>query len=217
MRYIVPLTAIAAAVMIVFVLTGLRVRPPIDLANARSQMHQGWLLAAIAPLFQLVLVATAAPMVRAVATGEPLSQVAAVVDGVRSGLRAVVPIGLVVAVVAAGTIAVIVPGILLLGLFALTGASDQLGAPLPAALVDSAAVVRAHAKQLAILFAIIIAADLAVAAIAHLAILPALGKKPPVAQLAATAPFLRTIAYVLVAFSALPGCALAAFYCDKKR
>ena len=216
MRYVVPLTLITAAVMIVFVLTGARIRPAVDLANARSQLHVGWLLAAFAWVFQLVLVAAAAPMVRAVAAGRELSQVAAFVAGVRNVLRAAVPIAVVLAAIVLGMVAVVVPGLLLLGLFSLTGASERLADPLPAALADSAAIVRAHAKEVAVILAIIIAADLAVAAISHLAILPTLEKKLTVAQLAPVSAFVRTIAYTLVAFSAVPGCLLAAFYTRKR-
>ena len=216
MRYVVPLTLITAAVMIVFVLTGARIRPAVDLANARSQLHVGWLLAAFAWVFQLVLVAAAAPMVRAVAAGRELSQVAAFVAGVRNVLRAAVPIAVVLAAIVLGMVAVVVPGLLLLGLFSLTGASERLADPLPAALADSAAIVRAHAKEVAVILAIIIAADLAVAAISHLAILPTLEKKMTAAQLAPVSAFVRTIAYTLVAFSAVPGCLLAAFYARKR-
>ena len=216
MRYVAPLTLIAAAVMIVFVLTGARIRPPVDLANARSQLHVGWLLAAFAWVFQLVLVAAASPMVRAVAAGAPLSQASALVAGVRNVLRAAVPIAVVLAAFVLGVVAVVVPGVLILGLFALTGASERLGDPLPAALTDSAAVVRAHAKELAVLLLVVIAADLAIAAVAHLALLPTLGKKPTGLQLAPVSAFVRLIAYALVAFSALPGCALAAFYTTKR-
>jgi len=216
MRYVVPLTLITAAVMIVFVLTGARIRPAVDLANARSQLHVGWLLAAFAWVFQLVLVAAAAPMVRAVAAGRELSQVAAFVAGVRNVLRAAVPIAIVLAAIVLGMVAVVVPGLLLLGLFSLTGASERLADPLPAALADSAAIVRAHAKEVAVILAIIIAADLAVAAISHLAILPTLEKKLTAAQLAPVSAFVRTIAYTLVAFSAVPCCLLAAFYARKR-
>ncbi len=216
MRYVAPLTLITAAVMIVFVLTGARIRPAVDLANARSQLHVGWLLAAFAWVFQLVLVAAAAPMVRAVAAGRELSQVAALVAGVRNVLRAAVPIAVVLAAIVLGMVAVVVPGFLLLGSFSLTGASERLADPLPAALADSAAIVRAHAKELAVILAIILAADLAVAAISHLAILPTLGKKPTAAQLAPVSAFVRTIAYTLVAFSAVPGCLLASFYTRKR-
>jgi len=61
----------------------------------------------------------------------------------------------------------VVPGVLLPALFALTGASDRLAEPLPAALLDSVAVVRMHAKQVAIVVALMIAQISRIAAIAN--------------------------------------------------
>ena len=81
LRYFVPLTLIAAAVMIVFVLIGLRAHLPNDVVQARSEMHLGWELAASAWIFQLVLVGAAAPAVRGVALDAPLSQASALFAG----------------------------------------------------------------------------------------------------------------------------------------
>ncbi|MEO8843948.1 MAG: hypothetical protein ABI591_19080 [Kofleriaceae bacterium] len=212
LRYLVPLTAIAAITMVVVAYTGLRAGVATDLVFARAEMRLGWELAATAWIFQLLLVAAAAPMVRAIAAGTPLSQAAAFAHGLGNVARALVPIGVVIFAIVLGSVAFVIPGLLLLGLFALTGASDQLAEPLPAPLLDSVAVVRAHAKQIALVVAIIIAADLAIAAIAHVAILPALTKKPPVALLASARTFVRVIAVSLIALSALPACALAAVY-----
>jgi hypothetical protein len=217
LRYLVPLTLIAAATMIVFVITGLRVGLPGDLMQARAEMHLGWVLAATAWIFQLVLVGAAAPMVRSVAHDAPLAQTAALLAGIRGLARAALPVGLALGAVVLGSVALVVPGLLLLGLFALTGASEHLGEPLPAALVDSVAVVRANAKQVAIVLAITIAGALAIALAAHLAILPAMPKKLPVAQLAAARTFVRVIAFALVVLSALPACGLAVLYGAKRQ
>ncbi len=207
-----PLTLLAAAVMIVFVLTGARIRPPVDLAAARSQLRVAWLLAAFAWVFQIVLVAAAAPMVRAVAAGAKLSQVAALVAAVRNLVSAAVPLAVALTAIVLGTVAGVVPGLLLLGLFALTGASERLGEPVPAALAESAAVARAHARRLAVVISAIIASDLAIAAIAHVVLARQLGSKPSAMQLAAVGTCVRVVAYGLVAFSALVSCALAAFF-----
>jgi hypothetical protein len=175
-------------------------------------MHLGWELAATAWIFQLALVGAAAPAVRSVALDAPLSQTSALFAGLRGLLRAALPVGLALGAIVLGSIALVVPGVLLLGLFALTGASERLGEPLPAALVDSVAVVRAHAKQVALVLAITIGVALAIALVTHVAILPALPQKLPVAQLAPARTFVRVIAFALVALSALPACALAALY-----
>jgi len=217
LRYFVPLTLIAAVTMIVFVLTGLRAHLPNDVVQARSEMHLGWELAATAWIFQLALVGAVAPAVRGVALDAPLSQTSALVAGIRGLVRAALPVGLALGAIVLGSIALVVPGLLLLGLFALTGASEQLGEPLPAPLLDSVAVVRTHAKQVALVLAITIGVALAIALVAHVAILPALPKKMPVAQLAPARTFVRVIAFALVALSALPACALAALYGAKRQ
>jgi len=105
--------------------------------------------------------------VRAIALHEPLGQANALGRGARNLVRALVPCAVALTAIALGGVALVVPGVLLLGLFALTGASDRLAEPLPAALLDSVAVVRMHAKQVAIVVALMIAADLAIAAIAN--------------------------------------------------
>ena len=46
-RYVVPLTAIAAVTMFLVVLSALRVGLPGDVAAARVEMHLGWELAAL--------------------------------------------------------------------------------------------------------------------------------------------------------------------------
>ena len=216
-RYLVPLTCLAAVTMVLVELTAVRAGLPGDVAAARIEMHLGWELAATAWIFQLVLVAGAAPMVRAVATDAPLTQTAALWQGLRGVARAFVPIGMAVFAIVLGSVALVIPGLVLLGLFSLTGASDRLDEPLPAALIDSAATVRAHAKQVALVIAIMIAADTAIALAAHVAILPSLGKKPAVTSLVAARSFVRAIALALVVVSALPACALAAIYGAKRQ
>lgn len=206
-RYIVPLTLIAAVTMCLVGYTAYSVAPATDIPTARAQLHLGWFMAATAWIFQLLLVAAAAPMVRT-----SLSQPAALIAGARQLVRALVPIGVAVAAIMLGFVALVVPGLLLLGLLCLTGASERLGEGLPAALEDSVAVVRANAKQVAIAIAVIVAADLALALAAHLILLPALPKKPTPAMMLPARTFVRVVALALIALSSLPACALATIY-----
>lgn len=213
LRYLVPLTIFAAIALCGVALVAQRITPPADLPQARIAIHIGWILAGTVCVFQLLLVAAAAPMVASIARDQPLSQVGALLAGARNLGRGVVPWAVAFAAIVTGSIALAVPGILLLGLLALTGASERLGEPLPAALTDSIAVVRAHARTVAIALAIIVAADFAVALVAHLAILPKLPTgKPPVALLAPARTFVRIVALALIAGSAVPACVLAAIY-----
>lgn len=213
LRYLVPLTLFAAVALCGIAAVAYRITPPADLPQARVAIHIGWILAGTACLFQLLLVAAAAPLVAGVARDEPLSQPRAFVAGGRNLGRGVVPWAVAFAAIVTGSVALAVPGVLLLGLLALTGASEHLGEPLPAALADSVAVVRSHARTVAIALAIIVAADVAVALVTHLALLPALPKgRPPLALLAPARSFVRMVALVLIAGSPLPACVLAAIY-----
>jgi len=211
-RYLVPLTLISVIVMGLVAYTGYAVIPAVDVAQGRAQLHLGWELAATAWVFQLLLVAAAAPLVRGVAREAPLSQPQALLAATRRIALAIVPVGVAVIAIAIGFVALVVPGLLLLGLLSLTAASDRLGEPLPAPLEDSIAVVRAHAKQVALVVAIVIAADLALALAAHLILVPTLAKKATTAMLLPTRTFVRVVALALVALSSLPACALAAVY-----
>jgi hypothetical protein len=211
-RYVVPLTLIAAIVMSAVAYTGYAAIPPNDVAQGRAQLHLGWELAATAWIFQFLLVAAAAPLVRSVARTQPLSQPRALLAAIRQVLYALVPVGMAVIAIGVGFVALVVPGVLLLGLLSLTAASERVGEPLPAALEDSIAVVRAHAKEVALVVAIVIAADLALALAAHLILVPVLAKKATTAMLLPTRTFVRVVALGLVALSSLPACALAAVY-----
>jgi len=213
LRYLVPLTIFAAVALCGVAFVAYRITPPADLPQARVAIHIGWILAGTACVFQLLLVAAAAPLVASVARDEPLSQLQAFVAGARNLGRGVVPWAVAFAAIVTGSLALAVPGILLLGLLALTGASVHLGESLPAPLVDSIAVVRSHARTVAIALALVVAADLAVALAAQLAILPSLPTgKPPLAALAPARAYVRIVALALIAGSAIPACVLAAIY-----
>jgi hypothetical protein len=111
-----------------------------------------------------------------------------------------------------GGIALAVPGVILLVLLAMTGASDELGRALPAPLVDSIAVARAHLKVIAIVVGGVIAIDLAIAFASQQIVLPVLPKKPALALLLPARSFVRVVALALVAGSPLLASAIAAAY-----
>ena len=213
LRYIVPLTLLAAIVLGPVAVLAHAIAPPLDLPHARIAIHVGWILAGTVWVLQLLLVSAAAPLVASVARDAPLSQPRAFLAAARGLGRGFVPWCVAIAAIILGGIAFVVPGVLVLGLVALTGASDQLGEPLPAPLLDSVAVVRAHAREVAIALAIIVATCFAIALAAHLAIAPSLPKtKPPIAVLAPARTFVQVVALALIAGSALPACVLAAIY-----
>ena len=116
-----------------------------------------------------------------------------------------------------GGVALVVPGLLLLVLLALTGASERLGEPPPAALVDSVAVARANLPRVAWVVSAILVANLAVAFVLQWQLVPHITKKLSVAKLAPVQTFVRLVPLALAALSPLAACALAAAYARATR
>lgn len=210
LRYVVPLTLLSALVFVPMLCLAWRVHAPPDLARARVQVRVGWILAGTAWAWQLWLVAAAAPAVRALAGGRPLSQWRAFTGGLRGLVRGLVPCAIAVAAIALGGIALAVPGALLLVLLSLTGASEQLAAPPPAALTDSVEVVRKNFGRVAIVVAAIVIVDLAVCLACQWVLVPTISKKVAAAKLLPVRTFVRVLPLAFAALSPLCACALAA-------
>jgi hypothetical protein len=208
LRYVLPLTIVSALVHIPVLRFAWKVELPKDAAAAKSLLVAVWLVAGTAWITQLVLVAAAAPAARSLAAGTPLAQWRALVAGLANVVRMVLPIGCVVAAVLVGGMALVVPGVLLLGLLALTAASTEPG--LPAPLLDSVAVVRKHWRPVAIAMGAILVIDLALAALAYLVLADPLPKKPAPAQLAAYRDVARAVTVGLAILSPLAASVLAA-------
>lgn len=217
LRYVVPLTVLAALAFLPLLYVAWRAGAAQDLARARAQVRFGWIVAGSALAFQLLVVAGVAPAVRGVVRGQPLSQWRAFVDGGRNLLRGVVPWCIAIAAVLLGGVALVVPGVLLLGLLALTGASDRLGEPPPAALVDSVDVVRASFARVAIVVAVIVLANVAITYGVQTAFVPHITRKVPAAKLLPIRTFVRVVPLALAAVAPIAACALAATYARLKR
>jgi len=160
-RYLVPLAIVTVVVLAPVVGLALRVRPPADLAGAQRMLRLAWILAGSAWAFQLVLVGAAAPLARALAAGAPVSQLRALGLALAGIVRGALPCLAAIGAVLVGGLALVVPGVALLVLFSVTGASRERGMPAP--LVDSAAVVRAQLPVVAAIVAAMLAVDLALA------------------------------------------------------
>jgi len=165
-----------------------------DLAHARAQLVSAWIVAGTAWIGQLWLVAAVAPVRR----GEPLAACA------RALARALVPWLIAVLAIALGFAALVVPGFVLLVLLAPTGASQRLGDPLPAPLVDAAALARRDARRLALVVAGTLVVDLALAAVALVVLAPALPKNAPVTALHETRIVVVAVALAASALAPLP-------------
>lgn len=212
LRYVVPLTLLSALTLVPLWYVASRVGAAPDLAKARAQVRLGWILAGTAIAFQLLLVAGVAPAVRALVRGRPLSQWHALRDGMRQLARAIIPWLVTMAAVVLGGAALVVPGLLLLVLLSLTGASERLGEPPPAAHLDSVAVVRRRFVHVALVVAALVVVNLAIALALQLWFVPTIAKKVAAVKLLPVRTFLRTLPLVLAAISPLVACVLAATY-----
>ncbi len=217
LRYVVPLTLLSVLVFVPLSWLVSRVPAAPDLAKARAQLRLGWILAGTAWAWQLWLVAGVAPAVRGLVTGRPLSQWRAFTGGLAGLVRGLVPWSIAIVAIAVGGVALVVPGALLLVLLSLTGASDQLSAPPPAALADSVEVVRKNVRRVALVVAAIVIADLAVGLACQWLIVPTIAKKVVVAKLVPLRTYLRVLPLALAAMSPLVACALAATYAQLTR
>lgn len=201
LRYLVPLTLLSAIALSPLIAVALATRTPPDLAATRAVLARGWTLLAVAWFPQLLLVGAASP-----ATRRP-SQRGALSGGLAQLVRAILPCIAAAAAVAIGSLAVAVPGVILLVLLSLTAASRERG--LSAPLLDSVAAVRRDWRAVALTVAAVLAIDAAIGLVAYRAFVPPLPRQPTALQLAGLRGFVRAIAAALVVVSPLPATVLA--------
>jgi hypothetical protein len=202
LRYAVPLTWLSAVALSPVLATALRTRAPVDQAGAKAVLALGWELIAFAWFGQLVLAGGAAAMTRATP-----SQLRALGTGFVQLVRAIVPCLAAVTTIAIGGLALAVPGLVLIVLLALTGASPARG--VPASLADSIAAARKHLPAVALAVAAMIAIDVIIGLVAQRIFAAPLSKPPAPAQLAQYRHFVRVVALALVLASPLPATVLA--------
>ena len=212
LRYLVPLTLLALITCGPLLYVALHASAVKDIPHARIQVRIPWILASFAWIPQLWLVAAAAPLVRSVDTAQPLSQPGALWAGLRGLVRGALPFAAAVAAILLGSLALVVPGVLLLVLLCLTGASHAIREPLPAPLVDSIAAVRANWKRVVITLAAIIIVGLVVTFVIQHIYVPPIKNKVAPSKLVPIRTFLRLVGLSLAAMSPLAACLLAACY-----
>ncbi|HEY0482533.1 MAG TPA: hypothetical protein VGD37_33660 [Kofleriaceae bacterium] len=198
-----PLTLLSAIALSPLIALALTTRAPADLAGAKAAVTRGWTLLAFAWLAQLMLVGGASAILAA-----PRSQLRALGAGVVQLVRAIVPCLIAAAAIAIGSLALVVPGLVLLVLLSLTGASRERG--LPAPLLDSISAARRQLPAVILAVAALFAIDALIGVMAHHAFIAALPPKPTPAQLAGARDFVRAIVIALVVLSPLPATVLAA-------
>jgi hypothetical protein len=131
-------------------------------------------------------------------------------------VRAALPCLVAVLAVLLGGLALVVPGLVLLVLVSMTGASDELGTgPLPP-ITDSIATARKSLTTITLVVAVVLALDFGIALIAQIVTAQTLTKKPSLPALVSAHTYIRVVAIALVAFSPLPACAIAAAYARQR-
>jgi hypothetical protein len=201
LRYLAPMTLLSVIALAPIAVIALRTPVPLDLASARATVALAWKLIAFAWLGQLVLVGGASAVI-----GAP-SQLGALGGGLLHLVRAILPCFAAAAAIAIGSLALVVPGLVLLVLLALTGASRERG--VSARLVDSIAVARGRLVAVALAVGGMLAIDAAIGIVAQRALIPQLPRRPGPGQLAATRQLVHAIAIALVVASPLPAIVLA--------
>jgi hypothetical protein len=217
LRYVVPLTVLAAIAFVPAIYFSSKLGAPTDLVKARVVVRWSWAVAGTAWAWQWLLVASVAPAVRGIVRGQPLSQWRAFADGLHNLVRAIVPWMIVVAAILLGELALVIPGFLLAVLLALTGASERLGQPPPAPLVDSVEVARRGCWRVFAIVVAILVVNLAITYALQLALVPHIAKPVPAAKLLPIRTFVRLVPLALAAISPLVACLLAATYERLKR
>jgi len=202
LRYAVPLTVLSAIAFSPLAILARQLRPPTTFAEAVATQATGWAMVSVAWLSQLVLVGGAAAM-----TGPPRTQLAALGAGSLRLLGAIVPCLAAAAAIALGSLAFVLPGVVLLALLALTGASPARG--LPDALRDSIAVARTRLPMMIAVVVGMLALDALIGLVSYFAVLMPVVKPATPAQIAATRTFVRVVVVALIALSPLPATLLA--------
>jgi hypothetical protein len=174
-RYVVPLAIVTLVVVAPWAYVAFRSPWPRDLAGANFALARAFAIAGTAWIATFVLVGAAAPLVRSVAAGTPLSQVRAIGAAVGNGLRMALPCLAASAAVLIGGLALVVPAFVLMVMLALTGASTERGMPAP--LVESVAIVRRRWRLVAIVVAVMFVVDVALVFVAWKTVAVPFGKK----------------------------------------
>lgn len=201
LRYLVPVTVLSVIAFLPLIVLALRVPVPGDANQVNGVVRTAWLLGGLSMIPLLILVGGVAPAVRSIASGAPASQLAALRGGAASLGRAVVPVGFAVLAIVIGSLALLIPGLVLFVLLSLTGATDGPDRDLAARFAASVEAVRARLLAVALVLAGTVIMSIAVLYLLQRG-LPMPVPKAPKPELLAT--------YRLFARYAIAGLALAA-------
>ncbi len=144
LRYVIPVTVLSAIAFAPLLYLAARVPVPGDVGQVNGVVRTAWLLAGLSLVPLLILVGAVAPAVRSLASGTPASQLAVLRDGAVSLVGAVLPVGIAVLAMLIGSLALVLPGLVLFVLLALTGATGAPERDLGARIAASVSAARAN-------------------------------------------------------------------------
>jgi hypothetical protein len=215
LRYAGPLVLVSAVVMSPLAIYVFSLDTAQNLATAKAHLRLGFEMAAVAWMFQLVLVGGATPAVLAIAGREPGTQIDVLARGLSRALRAVVPCALAAFAICVGLVAVVIPGFVLLALLSPVAATPALDEPLPAPLIAAVRAVRRDYRAFALAGLALVVVDAAIPIIVNgLVAAPLPAKNPSPDALARATEAARWIATAFIALSPVPACAIAAAYAN---
>jgi len=205
-RYLVPFTILSVIAFAPLLLVALRVPAPANAKQAAITLRYAYVFAgcSVIPLF--LLVGGVAPAVRGIVGGAPRSQLAVLGTGFVGLARALVPTLLAIAAIAIGGLALALPGLILLVLLALSGASALDGAP--ARLTDSIATARTRFLPIAGILLVTVAVQAIAIVVLSRQLVP-LPKPPPPEHLAAFRQLVRMTVAGIVLAAPIPATILA--------
>nr|HEX4312669.1 hypothetical protein [Kofleriaceae bacterium] len=205
LRFAAPLLVAAIVALAPVLLLAWMAKPPADASQVGSSERLAYAMAALAFVGQLAL----AGGVHANTGAAP--RVGATRRAIAGVGRAAVPALLVVAAVVIGSLALVVPGLLLLALLALVGPAAQGDGPVTAVLARATEATRRQLPIVAAVVAALVVADVGLAVGLRVALV-SMPAKPSVHDLATTVRYLHALALALLVISPALAAALAARY-----
>lgn len=210
LRHAAPLAAVSLVAFLPWFAIALGVSFATSTYALLGQLALAGALAVFAWIPQLGVAAAAASLVRATAAGETIGFRLGCRRGFARLFAAWAPTVAVAGAVLVGTIALVVPGCILLVLFAGATAGPSATEPLAAQLLASARSARRSPRRAIAVIASVVGIDVALACVLYLAIARHKGTAPSYLDLEHARVFTRVLVLALVVVSPLCGSLIAA-------
>lgn len=212
-RYLVPFTILSVIAFAPLLLLALRVPAPANAKQAALTLRYAYVFASCSVIPLVLLVGGVAPAVRGIVGGAPRSQLAVLGTGLVGLARTLVPTLLAIAAIAIGGLALALPGLVLLVLLALSGASLEDGAP--ARLTDSIAIARTRFLPIGGTLLVTVAVQVIAIFVLSRQLVP-LPKAPPPEHLAAFRQLVRMTVAGMVLGAPVPATILALIHAQAR-